>query len=206
METMTGNTPQAIQDETLLIRRILDGDTKLFRQLAGRYAGQVLRMVARMIPSHEEAEEVTQDVLLEAFQSLARYDARQASFQTWLMRIAYHTALKHYRQHHKSVQFVEMERDDGENQSSWLDTIPDDETDVLLDDTSTDRVTLMEKAIDMLKPDDQMLLNLYYFDNRPIREISSITEHDESYLRSRLQWIRKRIAITIKTLESNEEK
>ena len=205
METMTGNTPQEIQDETLLIRLILDGDTKLFRQLAGRYAGQILRMVARMIPSHEEAEEVTQDVLLEAFQSLARYDARQASFQTWLMRIAYHTALKHYRQHHKSVQFVEMEQDNGEYQSSWFDTIPNDETDVLLDDTSTDRVTLMEKAIDMLKPDDQMLLNLYYFDNRPIREISCITEHDESYLRSRLQWIRKRIAITIKTLESNEK-
>ena len=205
METMTGNTPQAIQDETLLIRRILDGDTKLFRQLAGRYAGQILRMVARMIPSHEEAEEVTQDVLLEAFQSLARYDARQASFQTWLMRIAYHTALKHYRQHHKSVLFVEMEQDNGEYQSSWFDTIPNDETDVLLDDTSTDRVTLMEKAIDMLKPDDQMLLNLYYFDNRSIREISSITEHDEGYLRSRLQWIRKRIAITIKTLESNEK-
>ena len=201
---MTGNTPQAIQDETLLIRHILDGDTKLFRQLAGRYAEQVLRMVARLIPSHEEAEEATQDALLEAFQSLARYDARQASFQTWLMRIAYHTALKHYRQHHKSVQFVEMERDDGENQSSWLDTIPDDETDVLLDDT--DRVTLMERSIDMLKPDDQMLLNLYYFDNRPIREISCITEHDEGYLRSRLQWIRKRIAITIKTLESNEER
>ena len=192
METMTGNTPQEIQDETLLIRLILDGDTKLFRQLAGRYAGQILRMVARMIPSHEEAEEVTQDVLLEAFQSLARYDARQASFQTWLMRIAYHTALKHYRQHHKSVLFVEMEQDNGEYQSSWFDTIPNDETDVLLDDTSTDRVTLMEKAIDMLKPDDQMLLNLYYFDNRPI-------------LRSRLQWIRKRIAITIKTLESNEK-
>ena len=206
METMTGNTPQEIQDETLLIRLILDGDTKLFRQLAGRYAGQILRMVARMIPSHEEAEEVTQDVLLEAFQSLARYDARQASFQTWLMRIAYHTALKHYRQHHKSVLFVEMEQDNGEYQSYWFDTIPNDETDVLLDDTSTDRVTLMEKAIDMLKPDDQMLLNLYYFDNRPIREISSITEHDEGYLRSRLQWIRKKLAITIKTLESNEEK
>ena len=206
MEKEIDNTPAAMQDDTLLIRRILDGHTELFRQLAGRYAGQVLRMVASLIPSQEEAEEVTQDALLEAFQSLARFDARQASFQTWLMRIAYHTALKHYRQHHKSVQFVEMEQDNGEYQSSWLDTIPNDETDILLDDTSTDRVILMERAIDTLKPDDQMLLNLYYFDNRPIREISCITEHDESYLRSRLQWIRKRIAITIKTLESSEER
>lgn len=199
METITGNTSQAIQDETLLIRRILAGHKELFRQLAGRFAGQVLRMVASLIPSQEEAEEVTQDALLEAFQSLARFDARQANFQTWLMRIAYHTALKHYRQHHKTITVVEVDQ-------HRLDTIPDDETDILLDDISTDRVTLMEKAIDTLKPDDQMLLNLYYFDNRPIREISSITEHDESYLRSRLQWIRKRIAITIKTLECNEER
>ena len=199
METLTGNTSQAIQDEALLIRRILDGHTELFRQLAGRYAGQVLRMVASLIPSQEGAEEVTQDALLEAFQSLTRFDARQASFQTWLMRIAYHTTLKHYRQHHKTITVVEVEQ-------CRLDTIPNDETDILLDDTSTDRVILMERAIDTLKPDDQMLLNLYYFDNRPIREISSITEHDESYLRSRLQWIRKKIAITIKTLESNEER
>ena len=195
METITGKTSQAIQDETLLIRRILDGHTELFRQLAGRYAGQVLRMVASLIPSQEEAEEVTQDALLEAFQSLARFDARQASFQTWLMRIAYHTALKHYRQHHKTITVVEVEQ-------CRLDTFPDDETDALLDDT--DRVELMERAIETLKPDDQMLLNLYYFDNRPMREIACITEREESYLHSRLQWIRKRLAITIKSLESEE--
>ena len=70
METITGNTSKAKNDEMLLIRRILDGQTQLFRQLAGRYAGQVLRMVARLIPSPEEAEEATQDTLLEAFQSL----------------------------------------------------------------------------------------------------------------------------------------
>lgn len=199
MEQETGNSSTAIQDETLLIRHILDGDTALFRKLANRYAGQVLRMVARLIPSPEEAEDATQDALLEAFQSLVRYDARQASFYTWLMRIAYHTALKHYRKRQQSAPLVEVEQ-------QWLDAIPDNETDTLLNDTSNDRVALMERAISLLKPDDQMLLNLYYFDNRPIREISSMMEHDESYFRSRLQWIRKRLARIMKTLESNEEK
>jgi len=192
MGIKTDKTSKAKEDETLLISRILGGQTTLFRQLVDRYAGQVLRMVARLIPSPEEAEEVTQDVLLEAFQSLARFDARQASFYTWLMRIAYHTALKHCRQHHRSLQLMEVEQ-------QRLDAFPDDETDALLDDT--DRVELVERAIETLKPDDQMLLNLYYFDNRPMREIAIITEHEESYLHSRLQWIRKRLAITIKTLE-----
>ena len=198
MEQETGNITQARQDETQLIHRILDGQTALFRQLAGRYAGQVLRMVGRLIPSPEEAEEATQDTLLEAFQSLARYDERKACFQTWLMRIAYHTALKHYRQRQKSVTTVEME-------PNWLNAIPDDETDDLLDNTAADHVALMERAIDLLKPDDQMLLSLYYFDNRPIKEIATIMEHDEGYFRSRLQWIRKKLAITIKTFENDEE-
>ncbi len=192
MGIKTDKTSKAKEDETLLISRILGGQTTLFRQLVDRYAGQVLRMVARLIPSPEEAEEVTQDVLLEAFQSLARFDARQASFYTWLMRIAYHTALKHYRQHHRSLQLMEVEQ-------QRLDAFPDDETNALLDDT--DRVELVERAIYTLKPDDKMLLNLYYFDNRPMREIACITDHEESYLHSRLQWIRKRLAITIKTLE-----
>ena len=196
METTKGNIPQAREDETLLIGRILDGQTALFRQLAGRYAGQVLRMVARLIPSPEEAEELTQDTLLSAFQSLSRYDARRASFQTWIMRIAYHTALKHYRQHSRTLPMVEVNQ-------QWLDALPDEETDALLDDIN--RVTLMERAIEMLKPDDQMLLHLYYFDDRPMREIAIITEHEESYLHSRLQWIRKKLAITIKTLESDEK-
>ena len=195
MEITTGNTSKAREDETLLISRILDGQTALFRQLASRYAGQVLRMVARLIPSPEEAEEATQDTLMEAYMSLGRYDARQASFRTWLMRIAYHTALKHYRQKHRSLPMVEVEQ-------QRLDAFPDDETDALLDDT--DRVELMERAIETLKPDDQMLLNLYYFDNRPMREIACITEREESYLHSRLQWIRKRLAITIRSLESEE--
>ena len=195
METTIGNTSKAREDETLLISRILDGQTALYRELASRYAGQVLRMVARLIPSPEEAEEATQDTLMEAFQSLGRYDARQASFQTWLLRIAYHTALKHYRQKHRSLHMVGVER-------QRLDTFPDEETDALLDDT--DRVEFLERAIETLKPDDQMLLNLYYFDNRPMREIAIITEHEESYLHSRLQWIRKRLAITIRSLESEE--
>ena len=198
MEITRDNTPEARQDETLLISRILGGQTELFRQLASRYAGQVLRMVARLIPSPEDAEEAMQDTLLEAFQSLARFDARQASFSTWLMRIAYHMALKHYRQHQRTAPMIEVDQ-------HWLNTISNDETDALLDDTAPDRVSLLESAITMLKPDDQMLLNLYYFDNRPIREISSIVERNESYLRSRLQWIRKRLAIIIKTLERNEE-
>lgn len=186
---------QANIDDSVLVRSILDGQTGLFRLLAERYAERLMRMVSRMVPSKEDAEEVTQDALVEAYKSLARFDNKQSSFQTWLYRIAYHTALKHYRQSQKSVQIVDAKQE-------WLDNISDEETNEILSDTSSDRLSLLEKAIDLLKPDDQMLLSFFYFDGLSVKEISDITGKDGGYLRSRMQWIRKRIAKIIQYFNS----
>lgn len=197
MEAKTANVLQRSQDETMLIGLILDGQTNLFRQLASQYAERVLQLVSRMITSPEDAEEVTQDALLAAFQSLRRFDAQQASFPTWLSAIAYRTALKHLRNQQK-VLFVETDQ-------TWLDSVPDNEADMLLNDTRPDRLVFLDQAVSQLRPDDQMLLSFYYYDDKPIREISYITGRTEGYLRSRLQWIRKRMALTIKTLEADEK-
>ena len=197
MEAKTANVLQRSQDETMLIGLILDGQTNLFRQLASQYAERVLQLVSRMITSPEDAEEVTQDALLAAFQSLRRFDAQQASFPTWLSAIAYRTALKHLRNQQK-VLFVETDQ-------TWLDSVPNNEADMLLNDTRPDRLVFLDQAVSQLRPDDQMLLSFYYYDDKPIREISYITGRTEGYLRSRLQWIRKRMALTIKTLEADEK-
>ena len=197
MEAKTANVLQRSQDETMLIGLILDGQTNLFRQLASQYAERVLQLVSRMISSPEDAEEVTQDALLAAFQSLRRFDAQQARFPTWLSAIAYRTALKHLRDQQK-VLFVETDQ-------TWLDSVPDNEADMLLNDARPDRLVFLDQAVSQLRPDDQMLLSFYYYDDKPIREISYITGRTEGYLRSRLQWIRKRMALTIKTLEADEK-
>lgn len=197
MDTNRETNPQAKRNEATLVERILKGETELFRLVAERYATQIMRMVSRLVPSKEDAEEVTQDALLEAYKSLSRFEEKQSSLQTWLMRIAYHMALKHYRARKKSVAFVDTKQE-------WLNNMSDDEADELLADTSSDRLSLLEKATDMLKPDDQMLLSFYYFDGYSIKDITNITGRDGGYLRSRLQWIRKRLAATIKSLEENE--
>ena len=189
--------PQAKPDDLELVSRILNGERDQFRLLAERYAERLMRMVRRLVPSKEDAEEVTQDALLEAFKSLSRFDKKQSSLQTWLMRIAYHMALKHYRQSQKTVPIADAKQE-------WIENMSDDETDEILLDTSSDRLSMLERAVDQLKPDDQMLLGFYYFDDYPIKEISQITGHDGGYLRSRLQWIRKKLAVIIKQLENYE--
>jgi len=192
MDKTSTDISQQTLDDTMLVEGILDGKTELFRQLTGRYAEHLMRMVRRLVPSKEDAEEVTQDALVEAYRSLARFDRQQSSLKTWLMRIAYHMALKHYRQNQKAVPIVDARQE-------WLDNISDDEADALLSDTSADRIAQLERAIDLLKPDDRMLLTFYYYDDCSIKEIQEITGRDGGYLRSRLQWIRKKLAKEIRT-------
>ncbi len=184
--------------ETELICQILDGHPEQFRVLVDRYAASLLQMVNYIVPNKEDAEEVTQDSFLSAFESLSRYDTERASFKTWLMRIGYNTAMKKLRKQ-KKITFVDMDNDQ-------LYSIEDSEVDALLGEMEEERLMLLEKAVELLSPDDQMILKLYYTDNLPLKEIGYVTDRTDTYLQSRLQWIRKKLARTIQTFEKNDQR
>lgn len=196
MERPTDITSTA--DDSQLISSILSGHTDKFCLLGARYAPHVQQLVECMISQVEDVEDVTQDTLMAAYENLPNYDSRRASFKTWLLRIAYHTALKRLRSESR-MRFVEVEQ-------TRLDAIPDQEADKLLSDTSPDRLQLLDQAISQLSIDDQMLLSLYYHDDRSLREIAYIVNRTDSYLRSRLQWLRKKLCNSIITLESHGNK
>lgn len=179
--------------ETELICQILDGHPEQFRVLVDRYAASLLQMVNYIVPNKEDAEEVTQDTFLSAFESLSWYDMERASFKTWLMRIGYNTAMKKLRKQ-KKITFVDMDNDQ-------LYSIADSEVDTLLSEMKEERLMYLEKAVELLSPDDQMILKLYYTDNLPLKEIGYVTDRTDTYLQSRLQWIRKKLARTIQTFE-----
>ena len=198
MERQTDNRQTAIAEvDARLVKSILDGNRVGFRMLINRHATTVRMFVARFIPLLEDEEEVTQDVFMKAYESLQRFDAEKANFKTWLLRIAYHTALKHLR-HEPRLEFVELEGLD-------IETISDDATNTLLGDTSSHRLMLLKKAVSLLASDDQMLISLYYYDGHPLREIAYIVDRSDSYLSSRLQWLRKKIYQTVIQLERNEK-
>jgi RNA polymerase sigma-70 factor (ECF subfamily) len=78
--------------ETLLIRSILAGHTADYTQLVKKYEAAVFRIVMGFVHQKEDAEDITQEVFIKAYQSLAGF-AGQSSFSTWLYRIAIHTSL-----------------------------------------------------------------------------------------------------------------
>lgn len=198
MKAQTHDKLHTMMDEDVIIRRILEGQTGLYRLLVNQYAEPTLSVIGRIVPIQEDAEDVLQDTFVAAYQSLASFDKEKASFKTWLMNIACHTALKRV-QRAADVDFVSIEEE-------VYVPVSDEEVDEMLDDDTPNRVELLGEAVRQLAPDDQCLLNLYYYDDMRLRDIATVMARAESYLRSRLQWIRKRLCHTIKTLENNESK
>ena len=80
-------------DEDSVIQRIVDGQTELFRILVERYQRSLFRFVANLVTDGHQSEDITQEVFLTAFRNLGKYDARRASFSTWLFTIARNQAV-----------------------------------------------------------------------------------------------------------------
>src|SRR5579884_989556 len=73
------------------------GDQDAFAQLVQRHQRRVFNLVFRMLQQYEEANEVTQETFLAAWQGLSSFRG-EARFSTWLYRIAYNCCLKQLEQ------------------------------------------------------------------------------------------------------------
>ena len=82
---------QSTEPDETLIRRTLDGDLTAFEQLVERHRDIVFRVAARIV-GPDDAEDVSQDTFLRAFNRLGQYRGT-ASFRTWLLQITQNTAL-----------------------------------------------------------------------------------------------------------------
>jgi len=77
--------------EEVLIRRILEGDKDSFLDLIQPYQRTVYATLVSMLGSKEDAEDVTQDVLLKALARLHQF-RQESAFGTWLVQIAINEA------------------------------------------------------------------------------------------------------------------
>ena len=81
------------RDEELgWIRRSRDGDLEAFEELIRRYQQMVHALTFRMTGSMSDAEDLAQDIFIQAFRKLGGFRA-EAQFSTWLYRIGINTCL-----------------------------------------------------------------------------------------------------------------
>jgi RNA polymerase sigma-70 factor (ECF subfamily) len=83
-------------DEGEIIGRILGGDREAFSALVDIYNGPVFRLAFRMTGSAQDADDLTQECFLRAFQSLRRFRTGERFFP-WLYTVSLNVIRNHLR-------------------------------------------------------------------------------------------------------------
>ncbi len=87
--------PDAAEVATL-VRRAQSGDRSAFDALVRAHFIAVYSFLHRLVGNPEDAEDLAQETFVRAQVALERYRS-DASFSTWLLRIAHHLAIDHRR-------------------------------------------------------------------------------------------------------------
>jgi RNA polymerase sigma-70 factor, ECF subfamily len=81
----------SLVDERSLVDRARDGDREALNSLIGRYLGDVYQLTFRILGDSDMAEDASQDAFVNAMGGIRRFRG-DASFRTWLLRIALNSA------------------------------------------------------------------------------------------------------------------
>jgi RNA polymerase sigma-70 factor (ECF subfamily) len=92
-----------------LVDRAKRGDVAAFGQLVRRHQARIFRLAIHMLRDKAEAEDVTQETFIRAYQALARFDGRSEPY-TWLYRITVNLSLNTIRS--RKTQRVTNDTDD----------------------------------------------------------------------------------------------
>ena len=94
--------------EQALVEQCRRQDFEAFGRIVDAYQSRVFGFVKRMLPSDEEAMDVTQEVFIKAYQAVSRFDGR-SSLRTWLFKIAYNLCVDRARRADRGLQTVSFE-------------------------------------------------------------------------------------------------
>ncbi len=154
--------------------------------MVSQYGQQVFAMIARQIDDAMDAEELTQDTFLRAFNNICKYDSQRSSLSTWLCRIAYRLTLDFLKRKYPFMVSVE-------DYAIGNVDICDEQMNEGLSSGKEERIELLLRIMDDLPPDERMLLTLHYFENRKLDECAFIMDLTPHALANRLYRIRLKL-------------
>ena len=80
----------------MLVARMREGDQSAVDELAATYGQRIFQLAFRHTRSREDAEEVTQDVLLKVYRKIGAFRG-DAALSSWMYRIAFNTVMSRLR-------------------------------------------------------------------------------------------------------------
>ncbi|MDD5311873.1 MAG: sigma-70 family RNA polymerase sigma factor [Dehalococcoidia bacterium] len=83
--------------EEQIVQRAVNGDREAFTALYDMHFDKIYRYIYVKVRSQAEAEDLTQDVFIKAYEAIKSYKWRDLPFTAWLFKIAHNRVIDHVR-------------------------------------------------------------------------------------------------------------
>ena len=156
-----------------------------------RYNQRVYRLARSVLPSDHEAEEVTQEAWVRAYEHLDQFAGR-AAFSTWLGRIALHEAWARARRARR-LRPIEPAGDGEGREMTRAAAGPDPETEALGQEVRS----LLEAAVEALPESYRTVFVLRHVEELSTAETAELLDLTEEAVKTRLHRARAALQKTL---------
>ncbi|WP_156115530.1 RNA polymerase sigma factor [Psychroserpens sp. Hel_I_66] len=155
----------------------------LFEVLYDRFSGLVYNKCYGFAKDEDEAKDLTQDVFLKLFVKLASFKGK-SKFSSWLYAFTYNHCVN-YVTRNTAKKFEKQTVDYAE-----IENVPEDVDDSGFEEMRVDR---LKQALELVSPDEKMILLLKYKDGLTIAEIVSILDIGDSAVKMRIKRAKEKL-------------
>ena len=168
--------------DEMLLKNVAEGDKAAMHIIFARHRERVSRFIRRLVRNPVIVDDLVNQVFLDVWRSANRFEHR-ARVATWLFSIARFKAIGSWRER----TLEDIDQDDALGIADTSDT-----PDVALDHKETQGI--LRACIDQLSPAHREIIDLFYYGENSVAEVSGIIGIPVATVKSRIFYARKRLA------------
>ncbi|HET6841122.1 MAG TPA: sigma-70 family RNA polymerase sigma factor [Candidatus Angelobacter sp.] len=184
------------QQTGALVRKCLTGDSRAWEEIVRLHQRRIYNLCYRFTGSPDNAQDLTQDVFIRVYRTLASYDVEKGAFTTWLTTLTRNLLVDHFRRSRQdrvtdSMDAGLREEDDSLSLSDRLEDhgpSPDDRL------ASKETQKMVQAALARLSPDLREAVILRDLQDMDYREIAQTLNVPEGTVKSRINRGRMELA------------
>lgn len=187
------------------ILRMAGGDLTAMERLYDHFSGAVYALILRTVGRESEAEELLQEVFLQAWRDAARYDESRGSVAAWLFTIARTRSIDHLRARaRRPIAAAGPDEGRGDSQDTLThiaDEGPEPDT-IVVEKDLTDRI---RRVMASLPEVERLVLEKVYFEGLTHSEVAEATGWPIGTVKSRMARAMKALREVLADITEGEE-
>ncbi len=169
-----------LSSDEKLVERCIQGDDAAWEQIVNSYTKRIYNLGYRYTNRRDEAEDLTQEILVRVYQNLKSFRADVGTFQNWILKVGRNLIIDHYRQTRRFQQSAGTEELESMNLKD--EKVPNPERTVERDEAAR----FLREGLEALSPELKEAIILRDIEGMAYLEISELLGIPEGTVKSRI--------------------